>query len=137
MSNKMNFHDRIKSGEFETKIQEPARLQEPYLNKWATNRDKKAHPKKLAAYQAALPAYEAAMNAYMEDQERIDAIFKAEAIIDVFGDDAKRFSSTIEKLWELAKKISVIDGSQSMTEVYDNLVDLSSMIEAIKKDLER
>ena len=131
----MNFHDRIESGEFETKIPKPQLLQEPYLNQWATNRDKKAHPKKLAAYQAALPAYERAMDAHWSDQLRLDAIFKAEAVIDVFGDDAERFSSTIEELWELAKKLSVIDGSQSMTEVYDNLVDLASVVDAIKKDL--
>jgi len=88
----------------------------------------------LAAHKSELPSLHKALVAWRKEQNRHDAQFKADAIADVFGDDAYRFPATVEKLWSIAHDNGHSDGHM---EIYMQLSSFTAVIAAVMEDVEK
>lgn len=131
----MSLYTRIAAGEYDTKLPYPERPKRPRLNSNYNYNylEARQYADELEAYENVLvPACQLALDAYNADQSNLNAKFKADAIDDVFGDDAQRFPLLIEKLWSLAYENGHAYGN---TEIYGKLLDFGAVVEAVKKDL--
>lgn len=129
----MNIYEKIQANEYTTKLDYPTKPPKP--NRMAyqdTAGGVRAYADALDAHEAAMQPYRVAIAVYQADQLRLNEQFKADAINDVFGDDAQRFPATVEKMWATAYDRGHSSGN---SEIYNCLLNYSDVIEAIKKDL--
>jgi len=128
----MTINDKIKAKEYTTKLDYPTKPPKPPVSTQRTPEAYRAAADALDAHEAAMQPYRAAVAAYDADQARLGAEFKADAIADVFGDDAQRFPVTVERLWLIAYEHGHSSGESS---IYSYLLDYGDVLEAVKKDL--
>lgn len=128
----MNIYDKIHNNDYWSDVKVIGRPKKPKLPANPSAIDAHIYATSLAEYEAALPIYNASLEVALADQRRLNAEFKADAINDVFGDDAQRFPATVEVLWKLAYDSG---HSSGYSEIYNHLQDYSDVLEAVKKDL--
>jgi hypothetical protein len=130
----MNVYDKIVNGDYRTKLAWPDRLRKPIppRNHNQTVERVETYLQEMKDYEANKPAHQSAIKAYEDDQRRLDEQFKADAIADIFGEDAPYWPTVIEKIWLIAYEHG---HSSGQGEVYNYLQDYSDIIDAIKEDL--
>jgi len=129
----MNIYEKIQANYYTTKMDYPTKPPKPLTSAYPRTPDGlRAYADALESHEAAMQPYRVAMAAYQADQLRLNAEFKADAIADVFGDDAQRFPATIEVLWRIAYECGHSSGN---SEIYNYLLDYDEVIKAVKKDL--
>lgn len=129
----MTIYDKIKTKQYTTKLDYPTKPPKPLRSAYPnTPAGLRAYADALEAHETAMLPYRAAVAAYDADQAHLGAEFKADAIDDVFGDDAQRFPATVERLWSMAYEHGHSGGDSS---TYNCLSDYGDVLEAVKKDL--
>lgn len=129
----MNIYEKIQANEYTTKLDYPKKPTRPHPSAYpSTPFVLRAYADALEAHDIAMQSYRAEMEAYQTDQCYLNEQFKADAINDVFGDDAQRFPSTVEKMWAIAYDRGHSSGN---SEIYNCLLNYSDVLEAVKKDL--
>ena len=132
MSIEMN--SRLLDGYYAPKIENPGNLKQPKLPRCPTPQQAREYADAMERYEAAIEEHRTKRKAYHDEVGRMNEQFKQDAIADIFGENAKKFPTTIARLWETAWDD---EHSLGYAAVYDKLFDLSEIIKLVNEDLSR
>lgn len=69
---------------------------------------------------------------WAEKSAELDKKFKTDALKDIFGNDTEKFQNTLNKLWMIIS----INSDGNKESIYNNLIEYTDVIKAIKEDLQ-
>ena len=99
-----------------------------------TSTEFKVYSAELAAWETQSVGWNNSIKAWREKHNELMTNFKQDAIDEIFGNDAKKFPETINKLWVMAYEHG---HSSGYSEIFNYLCEYQEIITAVMKDMQR